>query len=331
MTRLMKSRLDTIQYKTIKKMWLALIMTGFIFIIEVAGGILANSLALLSDAGHLFADSMAIGFSLAALYLAGLPANPRKTFGYHRVEILAAILNGLSLLVISTLIFWEAYQRIGAPEEVKSLPLLVVAVVGLAINLWVLLMLHPMARHNLNVRSAFLHVIGDMLSSIGVIAGAVIITLTGNRLVDPIISILIGLMILRGAYGVLRDAVHILLEGSPIGIDLRAVAADILATPGVSAISDLHIWTLSSRNNMLMANLTIAGDSPHFGRKILDRVNAVLAEKYGIRHTTLQLECECCRKPAESAGRTEKNGGPLTDNTCCNLQNNIPPRNNTSF
>ncbi len=322
---------DIIQHQMIKKMWQALILTGFIFIIEVGGGILANSLALLSDAGHLFADLMAIGFSLAALYLANLPANPRKTFGYHRVEILAAILNGLSLLVVSVFIFREAYQRLGAPEEVKSFPLLVVAVFGLVVNLLVLLLLDPVARHNLNVRSAFLHVVGDMLSSVGVIAGAVIIALTGNRLVDPIISILIGFIILRGAYGVLRDAVHILLEGSPTGIDSQAVAAEILATPGVTAISDLHIWTLSSRNNILTANLTISGDSPHLGRKILDQLKTVLAEKYGIRHTTLQLECECCRKSGESADPTGKNGRPPADDTRCNLQNNILPWNNTSF
>ncbi len=315
----MKNKIDAIQSQLIKKMRLALLLTGFIFMVEVIGGIAANSLALLSDAGHLFADMMAIGLSMAALYLAGLPANPRKTFGYHRVEILAAILNGLSLLVISILIFWEAYRRIGAPEDVKSVPLLVVAIIGLAVNFGILLMLNSAAGHNLNVRSAFLHVLGDMLASIGVIVGGVVIALTGNRLVDPIISILIGLIIIRGAFGVLRDAVHILLEGSPTGIDSRAVAADILATPGVTAINDLHIWTLSSHNNMLMANLIIAGDSPHLGRKILDQLNAVLAEKYGIRHATLQLECECCRKTTDSEDRIRTNGESPPENAGCNL------------
>lgn len=294
-------------------------LTGMILVVEIIGGVVANSLALLSDAGHLFADLMAIGFSLAAMHLASLPANPRKTFGYHRAEVIAAILNGLSLLAISAMIFWEAYQRLATPPEVKSLPMLIVAVVGLGVNLWILLMLNPLAGHSLNVRSAFLHVMGDMLASVGVIVGAIVIILTGNHLADPLISILIGLIIIRGAYGVLRDAINILLEGAPEGLDLPALRADILATPGVTGLTDLHVWTLSSNNIMLMAHLNISADSPHAGRDILERLKSKFSEKYGIHHTTIQLECDCCSNLEEPNGRKSDNKGRLIDNAGCSL------------
>ena len=275
-------------------------LTAVIFMAELAGGIWANSLALISDAGHLFADILALGLSLAAVHISQLPANSRKTFGYHRAEILAALINGLTLFVIAFMIFREAYERLNAPEPVKTLPMLAIAAIGLVVNMVIFIRLRPLVGHNLNIKSAFLHVLGDMLASFAVIAGGLIMIATGNYLADPIISIVVGLIILKGAYGIIREGTHIILEGVPPKIDYEALAEDILKVPGVLRIHDLHVWMLSSANIMLSVHVHIDGSQQHAGRVLMVKLKRMLSDKYDIYHSTIQFECACCENPGES-------------------------------
>jgi len=274
-------------------------LTLVIFFAELIGGFLSNSLALLSDAGHLFGDVFAIGLSLAALFISRLPATSKRTYGYHRAEVFAAIINGVSLIVIAGVIFVEAYERLLSPEPVKTYAMLIVAVIGLVVNIVVAVSLHRSAESSLNVKSAYLHVIGDMLASVGVISGGLIMLLTGNFIADPIISIVVGLIILRGAYGVIKEAANILLEGVPSKIDYNKLQQDILETPGVIKVHDLHVWTLSSSNIILTMHVLLEGDTPHVGREVLEKLEGLLREKYGINHTTIQLECKCYECPQE--------------------------------
>ncbi|MCP4583304.1 MAG: cation transporter [candidate division Zixibacteria bacterium] len=276
------------------------VLTLAIFFAELIGGFLSNSLALLSDAGHLFADVFALGLSLVALYLSRRPATKKRTFGYYRAEVFAAIINGISLVAIAGVIFIEAYRRLLDPEPVKTLAMLTVAVIGLAVNVIIALSLHRSAAGNLNVKSAYLHVIGDMLASVGVIAGGLIMLFTGNYIADPVISIIVGLIILRGAYGVIREGASILFESVPYGIDYDGLKKDILATSGVLEIHDLHVWTLSSSNIMLTVHVHVGSTESHVGNEILRTLRKLLKEKYNINHTTIQLECDCCETPSES-------------------------------
>jgi cobalt-zinc-cadmium efflux system protein len=286
--------------KLISRMAWALGLTFVIFFIELVGGYLSNSLALLSDAGHLFADVFALGLSLLAVYLSRRPATKKRTYGYHRAEVFAAMINGISLLVIAGVIFIEAYKRLFAPELVKTSAMLIVAVIGLIINLIVAFKLHHSASKNLNIKSAYLHVIGDMLASVGVIAGGLIMLFTGNYIADPIISVFVGLIILRGAYGVIREGASILFESVPYSINYDQLKRDILHTQGVLNIHDLHIWALSSANFMLTVHVHIDSNEPHVGNRILRALKILFEEKYNIFHSTIQLECRCCEQPSES-------------------------------
>ena len=284
----------------IKRLWWAIILTFLIFLAEAIGGYLSNSLALLSDAGHLFADVFALGLSLGALYLARLPSSSKHTYGYHRSEVFAAIINGISLVIISGVIFFEAYRRLFHPEPVKTLAMLIVAAIGLVANLIIAISLHRSAGGNLNIKAAYFHVIGDLLASVGVIAGAVIMMITGNYLADPIISIAVGLIILRGAYGVIKEGTNILLESVPARIDYKALKNDILNTEGVKGLHDLHVWTLSSSKVLLSVHVYIDSTESHIGSEILKRLNVMLRSKYNIRHSTIQFECNCCQEPSEN-------------------------------
>ncbi len=276
------------------KLTWALAITVGIFAMELIGGFFSNSLALKSDAGHLLGDVMALGLSLFAVKIAKLPATSKRTFGYHRSEVLAAVINGSTLLFLAIYIFIEAYQRLLHPEPIKSVMMLIIAVLGLAANLLVLFRLHGHASENLNVRAAFLHVVGDMLASVGVVIGGLIMLLTGNYLADPIISFLVGLIILFGAAGVIREALNILLEGAPQNIDYALLKADIEGIDGILSVHDLHIWTLSSANVVLSAHVMVHEQSTHLSQEILRSVKSVLQAKYGIRHATIQIECQCC-------------------------------------
>ncbi len=273
------------------KFGIAVGLTSAILIAEVIGGILTNSLALLSDAAHVFADVFALVLSWVAVYLTTLPATNSRTYGYHRAEVFAAFINGVSLFAISCWIFYEAIHRIFSPEPVKSLLMLVIAGIGLIINLIVAFIFIKESHENLNVKSAFLHVIGDALSSAGVIVGGVIMTFTKWYLVDPIISFIIGLVIISGAIRVTREALHILLEGTPRNISLDEVSKEIKNLDFVKEVHDLHIWSIRSDYSALSAHVLVDAQSIRAMQNTLSDIGKMLKEKFGILHTTIQLEC----------------------------------------
>ena len=273
------------------KFRLAVVLTSAVLIAEVIGGILTNSLALLSDAAHVFADVFALALSWFAVYLSTLPASNRRTYGYHRVEVFAAFINGVSLVAISIWIFYEAFQRISDPEPVKSLQMLIIAIVGLVVNLIVALIFIRESHENLNVKSAFLHVIGDAMSSAGVIIGGIIMKITDWYLIDPILSFVIGFIILFGAIRINREALHILLEGTPRDIDIDNVSNEIKKLSFIKDIHDLHIWSIRSDYTALSAHVLVDAQSIRAMQNTLGSINAMLREKFGISHTTLQLEC----------------------------------------
>jgi cobalt-zinc-cadmium efflux system protein len=281
-------------YHLIAKMRFAVILTMGILLLELVGGILTNSLALLSDAGHVFADVFALGLSWVALALSGLPPNQRKTYGYFRAEVLAAVTNGITLFLVALWIFYEAARRISSPEPVRSLEMFLIATVGLAVNGVVLLRLKGATEESLNIKSAFLHVLGDMLSSVGVIVGGIIMLVTKFYVVDPIISILIGLIILRGAVGVIRECSNILLEGVPQGIKLSEVEKILKHIPEVVDIHDLHVWSISQAHPALSAHIVVEEQTTHSTTEILNEIQTEMMKSFNIEHLTIQFECLCC-------------------------------------
>ncbi|MBT4510724.1 MAG: cation transporter [Chloroflexi bacterium] len=277
-----------------KRLLIALSITAFMTVIEIIGGVLSNSLALLGDAAHMFTDTLALGLSLLALRLAQRPANSTKTYGYLRAEILAALTNGTILLLISAYIFYEAYQRLLEPPDVEGGLMLGVAVIGLIANLIGISVLHSGSRHNLNVKGAFLHMLGDALSSLGVIVAGIIILVTDWGYADPIISILIGLLILKGALGLVLESVHILLEAVPKHLDMDRISKEIRNIDGVKDVHDVHLWTITSGVYAMSAHLLIDDRLVSDCAGIVDKVNGTLEHEFGIGHTTFQLECEEC-------------------------------------
>lgn len=278
---------------TQRRLLLSIGVTVGILLVEIAGGIMANSLALLSDAGHVFTDLAALVFSFVALRLAARPATSRKTYGFHRFEILSALVNGVTLVVISLLIFVEAYRRLRNPEPVHGAEVMVVAILGLignGIGVW---LLHD-AGDNLNVRGAFLHLVGDALSSVGVIISAAIIVVTGWWIIDPLVSIGIGVLIVVGAGRLIGESIDVLLEGTPRHIDPDKVIASITSVPGVCSVHDVHIWCVTPQL-CTMSGHVLLQDDPSINRAgILSRITAVLASDHGIDHTTIQIEDEHC-------------------------------------
>ena len=272
----------------------AILLTTFVFGVELVGGILSNSLALLSDAAHVFSDSLSLIMSWLAIYLSTLPATSSRTYGYHRTEVFAAFINGVSLIAISGWIFYEAVQRFIEPEPVKSKEMLVVAIFGFIANMVIVWLFHGEGHKNLNVRSAVLHVIGDALASVGVIVGGVVIYYTKWFLVDPILSCGIGLVILVGAVRVTKEAVHILLEGSPKHADAQKVAACISTIDAVKDVHDMHIWSLCSNYLALSTHVSIAEDASKSSHELRQEINDKLQTQFGIFHTTIQIEQPGC-------------------------------------
>ncbi|MBI2849802.1 MAG: cation transporter [Chloroflexi bacterium] len=266
----------------------------FIMVVEVVGGILSNSLALIGDAGHMLVDALAIALSLFAITMAARPATLSKTFGYHRVEIMAALANGVTLVLVAAYVFYEAYQRFLEPPVVRAPLMMGVATIGLVSNLAGMFLLKGVSHHSLNIKAAFWHIIGDTVSSVGVVAGGVIIAITGWGVVDPIIAVLIGCIILVGAVSLVRESVDILLEAVPKHIAVDEVIKSLKAVPGVDEVHDVHVWTLTSDIHALSAHLMIQDQSVSGSAEIVDKVNHNLSEQFNITHTTLQLECERC-------------------------------------
>jgi cobalt-zinc-cadmium efflux system protein len=277
----------------------AIVLTAITLVAEIIGGIWSNSLALLSDAGHVFLDLFALLLSLGAIKLAAQPPNEQHSYGWHRAEVLAGLINGLTIFIMAIGILYEGSKRLISPEEVKTTPMLVIAVLGLIANLLAAKGLHGHSHDDLNVRSAFLHVIGDAAASVGVIIGALLMHYTGWYQADPIISIAIGLLILVGSGRVLREAVHILMEGVPRGMSVEQVAAEIRAIEGVLDIHHLNIWTVCSHILALSAHIEIDPAYEGDRSRLLHTIEHELQHKFHITHTTIQLDCSTC------------SGGPL--------------------
>ncbi|GFO68561.1 cation transporter [Geomonas limicola] len=272
----------------------AIFLTAATLIAEVIGGLWTNSLALLSDAAHVFLDLFALLLSLGAIKLSSYPATDTRTFGWHRMEVFASFINGSTVFIIALVICYEAMGRIQHPEEVKSFPMMLIALVGLAMNVFAAGALHSHSHDDLNVHSAFLHMIGDAAASVGVIAGGIIMYFTDWYLLDAIISVGIGFVIFWGSWRVVRDSVHILLEGVPRGLEISKVAAAIREVDGVEEVHHLNIWTICSHINALSGHVVVPasyrGDHSGLLRKIEER----LFELFHISHTTLQVESTSC-------------------------------------
>ncbi|MGD0781047.1 MAG: cation diffusion facilitator family transporter [Dehalococcoidales bacterium] len=265
-----------------------------IMVAEILGGLFSNSLALLSDAGHMFTDALALGLSLFAMHLARRPATATKTFGYHRAEIMAALANGSVLILVSAIIFYEAYQRFQQEPAIKGPLMLIVAGIGLAANIIGLLLLRQDSRKSINIKAAFWHIIGDTMSSVGVIIAGVIIQITGWTIADPILAVVIGIVILWGAVRIVKESVDILLESVPPHVEMEKVAEAVKKVSGVEDLHEVHIWTITSGIYALSAHLRITDRRVSQCDEILTKVNEVLAHDFNITHATLQMECESC-------------------------------------
>jgi len=286
------SHQETISSYRRLKFTLAIVLA--VMVVEILGGIFSGSLALLSDAGHMLVDALALGLSMFAINAARRPATATKTFGYHRAEILAALANGAILVLVSAYIFYEAYHRFLEPPAVKTPLMLTIAIIGLFGNLGGILLLNRVSRRSLNVRAAFWHVIGDTISSVGVIVAGIIILFTGYYAADPIASVVIGIIILWGAVRIVRESANVLLEGVPKDVETSQVVSFIKDIPGVNEVHDIHIWTITSNIYALSAHLVIDDQMVSNSMDIVRTVRQELAKRYNIRHTTLQLECESC-------------------------------------
>lgn len=282
----------TIEPSKEKPLWIALALTSTFLVAEVIGGIVTGSLALISDAAHMFTDAAALAIALAAIRVGRRQADAKRTFGYHRFEILAAAFNALLLFGVAIYILFEAYQRIKSPPTIESTGMLVIATLGLVINLISMKLLAAGKDKSLNVKGAYLEVWSDLLGSLGVIVGAIVIRFTGWAWVDSAIAVLIGLWVLPRTWVLLRDSVNILLEGVPSGIDLAQVRDALAAMPRVDSVHDLHLWSLTSGKTSLSAHLVSAKGNAD---EITRAGTAMLEDKFGVHHTTLQVEKVPCK------------------------------------
>ncbi|AIQ37960.1 zinc transporter ZitB [Paenibacillus sp. FSL R5-0345] len=273
-----------------KGLMIALIITVGIMFLEFFGGLVTNSLALLSDSGHMLNDASSLALSLVAVWFATKPASPNKTYGFHRFEILAALLNGVTLFVVAGFIIVEAYGRFFEPPTVASGSMMLIACIGLLANVasaWSL-MRKGDVKNNINLRSAYLHVLGDALGSVGAIIAGLVMMIFGWYIADPIISVLVALLILRGAWGIIKHTVHVLMEGTPITVNPSEVKAVLENIEGVINVHDLHIWTITSGLDSLSCHLLI--NDQEDDQRILQQSIQLIAERFKIQHTTIQIE-----------------------------------------
>jgi len=280
-----------------RRLLLAASVTGVILGMELVGGVLANSLALLSDAGHVFVDLLALGLALYATRVCRIPASSKFSYGMHRMEILVALVNGLTLVLLACAILYEAGRRLLEPPEVRGLEMLVVAGAGLGVNLVAVGLLH--GHGDLNVRGAYLHVLGDALSSMAVLLGAFLIIATGERRVDPALSALIAVIIVAGAAGLIRRSVEILLERTPRDVDPKKVEKRLMRVAGVCSLHDLHIWSLCSNVRAMTAHIVLNEEGWRNRERVMRILQDVLRREYNIVHSTLQLEERACSGPHE--------------------------------
>ena len=275
-----------------------LVLSIFLTLAFVAGeaiaGYFAHSLALLSDAGHNFADALALIISWYGIWISRKPSTQKRTYGYHRVGILAALVNAVSLVVIALLIFWEAIGRLRHPELVHSTPMIVVALIAIALNTIISLWLRGDATHDLNVRSAYTHMLGDAISAAGVVVAGLVVAFGGGSVADPIVSILIGLLILWSSWGILQESMNVLLEAIPKGMNMDLVEQTIAGVAGVLAVHDLHVWTIGSGIIACSCHITVGEQSIRSGQNVLRAVTDELEHRFRISHSTIQIEVEGC-------------------------------------
>jgi cobalt-zinc-cadmium efflux system protein len=272
-------------------------ITASFFVIELVGGILTNSLALQTDAFHMLTDVVALAYALVAVWLAQRPVTLKRTYGYYRVEILSAFLNGIFLWAVVIFIFYEAVQRIQRPADVQSLNMLIIAVLGLVANGLVAGVLARSRNESLNLKGAFLHVVADVLGSVGAISAGLIMFFTGWYQADPIASIMIGVLVFYSSGKLVRDSVNVLLEGVPSHIDVSAVERRILGMKGVKNIHDLHVWSIADTKICCMSSHVVVEDGTN-GKELVTKLIDILNEEFGIDHTTIQLEDENYPKAA---------------------------------
>lgn len=277
-----------------RRLRIALYLTGAFLLAEVVGGVLTKSLALISDAAHMFTDTAALAIALAAVRIGRRPADLRRTYGYYRFEILAAAFNALLLFAVAAYILYEAYQRLQHPPEVQSVGMLVIASLGLVVNFISMRLLSGGKDESLNVKGAYLEVWSDMLGSAGVIIGAIVILMTGWTWVDTAVAVLIALWVLPRTWVLLKETLNVLLEGVPSGMDLGSIRQSMLSVGGVSSIHDLHVWEISSGRPSLTAHV-VCKDGTDFEFQIMPVLSEMLREKFDIEHTTFQGESRECQ------------------------------------
>jgi len=286
--------IPTLNRSISRRLILSLGITLAFVVVEVLAGIFANSLALLTDAAHNFTDVLALALTGWALWVTTKPAHAGKTYGYHRAGILVALVNSTTLALIALGIFYEAWKRFIAPPVVQADILIGVGAVAVVVNLVTALLVRRGSENDLNLKSAFLHLMGDVFSTVGAVIAGIIIRFTGLNWLDPLVSVLIGGLILWNAWGILRESLEILMESTPADIDMDNLRRDILAVAGVHGIHDLHVWSITNQLRYLSAHIVTEDVTVSAGVKIQAAVGQMLADRHEVRHATLQLECEEC-------------------------------------
>ena len=278
---------------------IAAAITFFIMLAEFVAGYITNSLALISDAGHMLVDVLSLVLSLVAYNYAKRPATEKNTFGFYRLEILTALLNGISLGVLSAFIIYEAWQRFFITPEIKSVPMIIVAIIGLAANVLSGFVLIKHSKKNINIKGAYLHIIGDALSSVGVIIAGIAIYFFNWSFADPVISVIIALMILKGSWSLIKESVSVLLESVPYGYDIKEIAEQIKVTSKAKEVHHIHIWTISSELHALSCHIKVPDMKITESEELVLEVQEMLKVKYNIKHVTIQFECQECAEPAD--------------------------------
>ena len=277
-----------------KKMWIATVITFTFCLFEAIIGYQSNSLALMADAAHNFADAFALGLSAFALWMASKPADDKRTFGYHRVGILAALVNAVGLAIMSLVIFWEAVQRLQNPETVNSNTMIWVALVAIVINSGIAWWLSAAAKNDLNIRSAYLHMVGDAAASLAVVIAGVIILFSNWYIADPIVSIIFAFLVLWSSWSILTESIQMLLEGTPVGLDLAKVKQKITEVQDVLNVHDVHVWAISSGLTACNCHILIAEQNVSTGQQIQQDVTHMLEHDFNINHATIQIEVVDC-------------------------------------
>src|SRR5262245_61822256 len=277
-----------------RRLGLSIVLTLAFVVAEAVAGYLSHSLALMSDAGHNFSDALALILSWYGLKAAERPATSRRTFGSHRVGILTALANALTLVAIGAVLMWEAVERFRDPQPVQSGPMIGVALVAVVLNGVISLWLRGAAKSDLNLRSAYLHMLGDAVSALGVVLAGVIVAATGSPVADPVVSLLIGAAIIWGSWGIITEAVNVLLAAAPEGVDMGALERSIKGVHGVLGVHDLHVWTVASGLHIATCHVLVSEQGVRDGEQVLKAVAGMLRHDFGIGHTTIQVEVEGC-------------------------------------